>query len=61
MPDNEDTSVFTNESGSRRRTATRTARAAVALLSAGAVLVVVSAVEHVMMPGLDVPIRSLPA
>lgn len=52
-----DTSVFTDDSGKRRRVVSAAVRAAVALLSLGAIAVAISIFGHVTLPGLDRPLH----
>lgn len=50
-----DTSVFTDDTGGRRRVVVVAIRSAVGLLGLGAAAVAVSVFGHVKLPGLDAP------
>ena len=52
-----DTSVFTDDSGGRKRVVVLTIRGAVGLMGLGAVAVAVSVFGHVTLPGLDEPLH----
>lgn len=51
------TSVFTDDSGARKRIVTLAIRGATTALSLGAAAVAVSAFGHVTLPGLDAPLH----
>lgn len=57
MTSSEPTSVFTDDSGSRRRRVVWAFRAGAAALVAAVAVVLTSAVGHVTLPGLDAPLH----
>ncbi len=56
-PEKHDTSIFTDDSGSRKRAVALAIRGAVVVLGFGAAAVAVSVFGNVKLPGLDAPLH----